>query len=190
MEEVWKDIYYIDSRNNEIINFKNKYQISNFGNVKSLKTNKILKPHSDKDGYLSVMLNKRYFRIHRLVAEMFINNPNPKRFDLVNHKDECVYNNNVTNLEWCDCKYNNNYGTRNEKISKCVIGVNIKTNEIIKFYGLREAERNGFNHSNISECCNNKRKSHKGYRWYFLEDYLNMVTLSEADAEMIGTCND
>ena len=113
-----------------------------------------------------------------------------KQKNIVNHKDENVSNNNSNNLEWCDIKYNCNYGTRNQRISECVVGINIKTNEIIKFYGMREAEINGFNHGNISECCNGKRKSHKGYKWYYLDDYLNMATLSEADLEINGTCND
>lgn len=35
-----------------------------------------------------------------------------------------------------------------------------------------------------------QRKSHKGYKWYYLEDYLNMAILSEANTETVGTCND
>ena len=190
MKEIWKDIFYVDNRNNEIIDYRGLYQVSNFGNVKNIKTNKILKPRKDKDGYLDVSLNKRHFRVHRLVAYMFIENNNPKLFNIVNHKDENVSNNNANNLEWCDDKYNSNYGTRNKRISECIVGVNIKNNEIIKFYGMREAERNGFNHGNISECYRGKRKSHKGYKWYYLKDYLNMATLSEADLETYGTCND
>ena len=80
MKEIWKDIFYVDNRNNEIIDYRGLYQVSNFGNVKNIKTNKILKPRKDKDGYLDVSLNKRHFRVHRLVAYMFIENNNPKLF--------------------------------------------------------------------------------------------------------------
>ena len=188
MDEIWKDIFYTDIRNNETIDFRGKYQVSNLGNVRNVRTNKILKPRKDKDGYLDISLKRRHFRIHRLVAEMFIENPN--EYDFVNHKDEVVSNNTVENLEWCTCYYNNNYGNRNKEISKTIIGVNIENGDIVEFYGMREAERNGFNHANISECCNGNRKTHKGYKWYYLDDYLNMTTLSEADMETIGTCND
>lgn len=108
------------------------YQISNFGRVKSLEhtvyhqpSNKfpngrlvtyqerILKPSLESGGYYFVVLYnnkiKRSFRIHRLVAKLFI--PNPKNYEQVNHKDENKLNNHVSNLEWCTAKYNINYGT-------------------------------------------------------------------------------
>ena len=47
------------------------------------------------------------------MAQTFI--PNPNNYSQVNHKDEKRDNNNVENLEWCNCKYNNNYGNRNKK---------------------------------------------------------------------------
>ena len=56
------------------------------------------------------------FRVHRLVATAFI--PNPDNLLVVNHRDENPSNNCVDNLEWCDAKYNVNYGTRNERAGK------------------------------------------------------------------------
>lgn len=88
------------------------YFISSHGRVWSNKSNKWLSPGISR-GYLSVHLSnkngKKFFRIHRLVALYFI--PNPNNYEIVNHKDENKLNNNVDNLEWCDAKYNNNYGT-------------------------------------------------------------------------------
>ena len=122
MQEVWKDI----------VGYENLYQISNLGNVKSvekyvnscLKHNtkikrkeKMLKQYN-KSGYLQVALSKNgikmFFLVHRLVAQAFI--PNPNNLPQINHKDENKQNNNINNLEWCDRKYNCNYGTRNSKI--------------------------------------------------------------------------
>lgn len=117
--EIWKDI----------LGFEGMYQISNKGNVKSLErttthnrrlSEKLLKTRQDKNGYYIVTIYKnkrRYdFKVHRLVALMFI--PNPKNLPLVNHKDENPANNNVDNLEWCSYSYNVNYGSRNAKASK------------------------------------------------------------------------
>ena len=103
-----------------------KYQISNLGRVKSLhynntKESKLLH-QSIINHYYSVNLWKhekgKQHRIHRLVATHFI--PNPLHLPEINHKDENKLNNRVDNLEWCDHKYNCNYGTRNKRISRPV----------------------------------------------------------------------
>lgn len=115
MIEIWKDIP----------GYEGKYQVSNTGEVKSLNYNgtgkaKLLKQLDNRYGYLRVTLFKngkrKWFRVHRLVAMTFL--PNPNNYREVNHKDENKYNNNVDNLEWCNAKYNMNYGTRNERASK------------------------------------------------------------------------
>lgn len=125
MAEIWK----------EITGYEGLYQVSNLGNVRRighLETNKNgiqrmlkdknLKPKVDGKGYVHVILfnqNKRKtIRIHRLVAEMFI--PNPNNYPQVNHKDEDKQNNKVDNLEWCTNKYNSNYGNRCQNISKTI----------------------------------------------------------------------
>ena len=113
MEE-WKDIK----------GYEGRYQVSNLGRVKSLNYNrtnreKILSLNKhNKNGYYSVQLSKsnvcKRFLVHRLVAESFIDNPN--NYKEVNHKDENKSNNCVSNLEWCDRKYNVNYGTTKERM--------------------------------------------------------------------------
>ena len=118
-QEIWK----------EIEGFNGIYYISNYGQVKSVdRINKqkhfipgrILKPKTDKDGYKIVNLRTESGRIdkkvHRLVAQAFI--PNPFNYPVVNHKNENPGDNYYHNLEWCTIKYNNNYGTRNRRISE------------------------------------------------------------------------
>ena len=91
------------------------YMVSNRGRVVSFKINKngeLLTPVPDKDGYLRVtMFNGRAItkKIHRLVAEAFLDNPN--RYEDVNHIDDNPSNNNVENLVWCTSAYNTAYRT-------------------------------------------------------------------------------
>ena len=95
MKEKWK----------KIENYPN-YLISNYGNIYSTKSNKILKPKIDKQGYLHIGLysnNKRkFFLVHRLVADHFL----PTKDLEVNHKNGDKSNNSVKNLEWCTPKQN------------------------------------------------------------------------------------
>lgn len=132
MKETWKDIK----------GYEGLYQISNMGNVKSLNYNRtkeerIKKPGVDSNGYLRVILcregNCKTLFVHRLVLMTFAPISNMDKFD-VNHKDENKQNNCLSNLEWCDRKYNNNYGTRNQKISKPVVQLDPTTNKVINVY--------------------------------------------------------
>ena len=96
-----------------------RYEVSDDGKVRVIKNNKILKNSVDARGYYKVTLTndegRKTFFVHRLVAMAFV--PNPNNLSQVNHIDEDKKNNNSDNLEWCDVKYNCNYGTRNKRIS-------------------------------------------------------------------------
>lgn len=108
MIEIWKDIK----------GYENKYQISNMGKVRSLMNNKnqpretplILKPYLDNDGYEIIRLSKKCqskpFKIHRLVAQYFVDNIDGKLN--VDHIDTNRKNNNYTNLRWVTSKENSN----------------------------------------------------------------------------------
>lgn len=129
--EEWKDI----------VGFEGLYQISNFGNVKSLSrsyknqhgsssktsVDKLLSPAVAKNGYQFVNLAKDNVRhpknIHRLVADHFIDNPH--NYEEVNHCDCDKLNNSVTNLEWCPPQHNKTHAVDNNRKSKTS-----------KFYGL------------------------------------------------------
>lgn len=189
------------------------YEVSDWGRVKRLKKSyternnrkavhileeKILKPSKYKKGYLFVTFVKDYERkikkIHRLVAEAFI--PNPQNLPQVNHKDEDKTNNYVDNLEWCDGKYNSNYGTRNERISINNSGDKSHTKklevrkkiakalskkvyqytldeELVKIWSsTMECGRNGFHQGAVAACCRgefNKKGNniYKGYKWSY-----------------------
>ena len=112
IEKIWKPI----------IGYENLYKINNYGEVLSLRSNKILKPNDNGIGYFIIQLYKngkrKNYLIHRLVAEHFLDNPN--NLPEVNHKDEDKSNNFVNNLEWCKHKYNMNYKQlqKRQQISK------------------------------------------------------------------------
>lgn len=183
-KEIWEDVP----------GYQDFYQISNLGRVKSLSRTityeptkfypngrqrvlkeKILTPCKDKKGYLFVQLFKNgHFKskkVHRLVAETFI--PNPNNYPIVNHKD-CVRNNNcVDNLEWCTDEYNCNYNNAVEKrisqIRKPILQYTLDNKfikewssptEFVKYLGIKQG-----NGTNILKACNGIYKQAFGYKW-------------------------
>lgn len=170
------------------------YYITDTGDVYSRKVaykhnpdGRIRKMSSSKDGcgYLFLYLsdNGKTYRkkVHRLVAEAFI--PNPENKKCVNHIDGNKTNNNVSNLEWCSHSENNIHAYRvlgkqgfwkgifgkNNPTSKSVL--QIKKGVIVAEYGsIQEAERiTGLNHSHISACCRGRYgyKTVGGYQWKY-----------------------
>lgn len=158
-----------------VVGYEGHYQVSNFGRVKSIKFGKeiLLKQRQCMNGYKSVILYKngkgKNILVHRLVAQAFIDNPD--NLPEVNHKDECKTNNVVSNLEWCDRKYNQNYGTRiervAEKLSKPVLQYDLEGNFIKEWPSIMECDRNGFNRGHIADCCQGKLKTYKGFIWRY-----------------------
>ena len=169
-----------------IAGYEGLYQVSNLGRVKSLNYNhtgieRILMSRKNRGGYLYVNLHKdgqrKTITVHRLVATAFISNP--RNLETINHKDEVKTNNTVSNLEWMSIKDNNNYGTRNKRLSETQINDKNKSKEVqmfdrqgnllATFPSTHEAERvTGIYHSHISKCCNGKIKSSGGYVWRYI----------------------
>ena len=165
-EEIWRTIK----------GYEGQYQVSDQGRVRSLKfgEERILKPVRMPNGYLKVNLckngEKKTYRVHSLVAQTFI--PNPDNLPQVNHKDEDKENNSVQNLEWCDQKYNINYGTRTqrqaEKLSKPILQYTKSGEFVREWKSTHDVERNlGYFHNYISSCCNGRYKSSYNFIWKF-----------------------
>ena len=172
MKEIWKPIK----------GFEGIYEISSLGNVRNINWrgcgHRLLKPHYDQDGYLRLSLcvnNQKSMKyVHRLVAEAFIDNPFGKQ--MVNHKDEVKDNNTVENLEWATCFENNNYGTRNERLSKSKLNTNCKAvnqldtngNLVKTWVSLNEISRQtGYDKSLIMRVCKGIGETGYGYKWQY-----------------------
>lgn len=173
--ENWKDLK----------GYEGLYQINILGDIKSLYSNKILKPKLNK-GYHNVNLYKnkksKSFNVHRLVALEFI--PNPQLKKEVNHKDENKLNNKVDNLMWCTPKENSNWGTRNKRISEYLKSNPVKRNSVNGTYGhkvkkiclttgkiietftsvIEAVNKNGYARSSVYACLAGKRETANGYK--------------------------
>lgn len=172
--------------------YEGLYEVSVYGRVKSLaktvmcghkkqqsnKTQeKILSViPAGKDRYLTVMLSKngvsKRVKVHRLVAEAFI--PNPENKPFVNHKDFNVSNNTIANLEWCTQSENMMHSSKNGRLNR-IGNVNYPHKKVLcietgtVFNGLHECERSmGISWQNISKVCRGIRKTAGGHSFKYL----------------------
>ena len=166
------------------------YEVSNLGNVRSYLCKRViatephlLSPRQDRKGYLFVNLydenhKMHSVKIHRLVAIAFI--PNPENLPQVNHKDEIKTNNKVSNLEWCDSKYNVNYGTGIKRSNLSRKGIYNKEvyqftqdgTYIRSFDSVTEAARvTGGCLNTISQAAMHNINYAAGFLWSYTKDY-------------------
>ena len=189
MLEIWKTAIY---KGETYEGFK----VSNLGRILSLNYRNTGKPKQMNlgkrtDGYLQVKLSKKRkgCLVHRLVAETFLENPENK--PCINHKIEgdegktmnmVIFNEDgsvdeeKSTIEWATYKENNDYGTRNERVSKAmtngklskpVLQLSIDGELIREWPSIMECARNGFNQSHVCLCCNGKQKTYKGFRFMY-----------------------
>lgn len=172
MSEVWKDIK----------GYEGKYQVSNRGKIRSLvhgnRIRKTVINNRDKYEYVSLFSNKVHtHKVHRLVAEAFI--PNPEHKPQVNHINGNKQNNYVENLEWVTAKENNRHaivtGLRKKNNSKIVNQYDLNGNFIKNWHSIRTIEKElKIANSSITACCKGKLKTAGGFTWrYYNEETKN-----------------
>jgi hypothetical protein len=164
-----------------------KYLISNDGRVLSLdyKHKGIVEELKQSYGYSSsgkkycrVALyddngKKHFLFVHRLVAELFI--PNPNNYPCVNHIDENPSNNIVSNLEWCTYYYNNTYkdrhkniqGRNGRNIAQCDLNGNILYIYNSKTTASKETKTSKYS---ITRCANGIIDSVDGFTWRWIDE--------------------
>lgn len=168
---MWKDIS----------GYEGLYLVSNIGEVKGLKRNRILSPGKNHKGYYIVSLTKKgtkkTFSIHRLVAEAFI--PNPNNLPQVNHKNGIKTCNEDWNLEWTNNSGNQkhafanglqtNVGNNNPNI-RGVDQFDLDGDFIKHWNSIYDITNTlGYSRSSIWRCCTGKYKTSHGYIWRYTE---------------------
>ena len=176
MQEIWKDIK----------DYETFYEVSNFGQVRNVKTKLILKPALSKKGYLQVHLCKnskvKVFYIHRLVAQTFIFNQQNKK--QVNHINGIKTDNRDKNLEWVTCSENIMHSYK-KGLQPIVWDNQLKIKIAKKHYKkVKNIEQNivyesitkaskecNINVSTLSNCLRGKTKTAGGYHWKYESEY-------------------
>lgn len=164
-----------------IDNSETNYSVSDNGEVRNDKTNKILSSRIQQ-GYKHVTLtiNKKAksCRVHRLVASAFI--PNIENKPYVNHKDGIRSNNNVNNLEWVTPVENVQHAVRTGLMlpsrGRKVVQYSLEGKKIQEYVSIMEASRQtNSSAEKIVSCCQFQRKTHNNFQWRYKEDEVDKL---------------
>ena len=147
--------------------FESEYKINRKGQILSLLTDQYASVSVDSKGYLKVTLHKdghaHTKRVHILVAEAFI--PNPDNLPVVNHIDGNKQNPAVTNLEWTTFSENTQHAHRTGLIKKTSNKAVIRSDSTVYATVTQAALENNVCKSAISKALHDPRRTINGYKW-------------------------
>ena len=200
MKEIWKDIEGYEGLY-QVSNFGKVRSLDRYDSRGRWIKGCILEPTNCK-GYLQIVLflngKKSYYYIHRIVAEAFL--PNPDNKPEIDHistdktdntvclNEDGSVNYDKTNLRWVTHTENmNNPLTRKKQSTrfKGKIGHNTPASKIIAqldkngkllkvwLCAMDAVRQEGYTQEHISSCCKGTLKTHKGYKWQYIDDYLS-----------------
>lgn len=162
MNEEWREVI-----------FDPRYEVSSLGRVR--KGDKILKQNREREGYMRVSIGGKHKRVHRLVAEAFLERKHSD--DVVNHINGRKDDNRLTNLEYCTPRLNSVFAGKNGQLKggirpQKILAINIKTDTKAFYESQADASRRlHINDSEINKCLKGKRLTCHGYRFFYLVDY-------------------
>jgi hypothetical protein len=161
--EVWKDVISYGNK---------KYYVSNLGRFKD--SQGLIRDNYKvgEYGYIRVFVYNKVYRLHRLIAFAFLENPDNK--EQVNHIDGNKLNNRLDNLEWVTNKENQIHKVKTglgNNFTRRIIQYDLEMNEISKFESIISAAKEiGVSKSNIQGVLLNKRKTAAGFIWKYLNE--------------------
>jgi len=173
----------------DVVGGGGQYFVSSYGRVCSYggrKGNHLMtlyvRPEKNKKyAAVSILLNgkRKKVRVHRLVAEAFI--PNPNGYKEIDHINGDGTDNNVSNLRWCDRSSNMQnpitlkrlrLSSHHRQEEKCLADrkiARIKNGEIIAIYNsISDIKKEGYNDCCVYWACNGKHKTHAGFEWKYI----------------------
>ena len=148
----------------DIPDYEGRYGVTRQGEIYSFIHKKFLSPAVDKQGYKRVNLYKNGIRktymVHKLVALVFLPNPDPVKYDTINHINFDTGDNRIENLEWLSKKDNCKLKQNRVKV-QCV-----ETGEV--FDSISDAAHSiGVTAKAISKNLNNETFLCGGYHWKY-----------------------
>lgn len=165
-----------------VVGYEGLYEVSNFGKVKCLEDDTEVDYYVHQgSGYIRCSIKGKYYRVHRLVAQAFI--PNPDNLPEVDHIDGNKNNNKVSNLRWVSHKKNmeNHFenheaGFQKAKPVRCVetqivySSVREASREVEYIDKKTGERRKGINKNRIQETLHGGQKTAAGYHWEYVEE--------------------